>query len=70
MIGRWLSASEIAKLVNIAVRSVQRRSVNEHWVSRNEKANGGIRRIYQVAALPEDIQTAYAASLKLGLTEL
>jgi hypothetical protein len=49
---------------------VRKRAALEHWLSRNERANGGIRRIYQVAALPEDIQIAYAASLKLPLQEL
>jgi hypothetical protein len=70
MIGKWLSASEISAFTASDKRVINRRAVNEHWVSRNEKANGGIRRIYQVAALPEDIQTAYAESLKLSLTEL
>jgi hypothetical protein len=70
MIGRWLSVSEIAELTGTSNRWTQKRAINEHWVSRNEKANGGIRRIYQVSALPADIQTAYAESLKLGLTEL
>jgi transposase InsO family protein len=70
MIGRWLSAGEIAEFAKSTVRWIRIRSVNERWVSRNEKANGGIRRIYHAAALPEDIQTAYAASLKLPLQEL
>jgi hypothetical protein len=70
MISRWLSVSEIAELTGISNRWVQKCAVNERWVSRNEKANGGIRRIYQVCALPADIQTAYAASLKLSLQEL
>jgi hypothetical protein len=70
MIGKWLSAVEIAELMNVSIRWSKKRAVSEHWPSRNEKANGGVRRIYQVAALPADIQTAYAESLKLGLTEL
>jgi transposase InsO family protein len=70
MISRWLSVSEIAELTGISNRWVQKRAECEHWVSRNEKANGGIRRVYQVAALPGDIQSAYAASLKLSLQEL
>jgi hypothetical protein len=70
MIGRWLSAVEIAEIMNISIRWSKKRAISEHWPSRNEKANGGTRRIYQVAALPEDIQTAYAESLKLGLTGL
>jgi transposase InsO family protein len=70
MISRWLSAIEIASIFGVAKRVINRRAVTEHWASRNEKANGGIRRIYQIAALPEDIQIAYAASLKVSLSEL
>jgi hypothetical protein len=70
MIGKWLSASEIAEIMNISIRWSKKRTISEHWPSCNEKANGGVRRICQVAALSADIQTAYAESLKLGLTEL
>jgi hypothetical protein len=63
MIGKWLSASEIAELILVSKQGVFNRASREHWPSRNEKANGGIRRIYQVAALPADIQTACAESL-------
>jgi hypothetical protein len=70
MISRWLSASEISGIISITKQGVLTRTSREHWPSRTEKANGGTRRIYQVAALPEDIQSAYAASLKLSLTEL
>ncbi|MDR3302074.1 MAG: Mu transposase C-terminal domain-containing protein [Spirochaetaceae bacterium] len=70
MISKWLSASEIAEFLSATVRWIQKRSVTEHWTSRNEKANGGIRKTYQIAALPEDVQTAYAASLKLSLADL
>jgi hypothetical protein len=70
MIGKWLSVSEIAELTGTTNRWTQKRAIREHWPSRNEKANGGIRRICQVAALPADVQTACAESLKLGLTGL
>jgi transposase InsO family protein len=70
MISRWLSASEIADIISITKRGVITRASRERWPSRSEKSNGGVRRIYQVAALPEDIQGAYAESLKLSLTEL
>ncbi|MDR0557929.1 MAG: hypothetical protein LBG43_08720 [Treponema sp.] len=70
MINRWLPASEIAIFTASDKRVINRRAVNEHWPSRNEKANGGTRRVYQARALPEDILTAYAVSLKLALTEL
>ena len=70
MISRWLSASEIADIISMSKQGVLNRAERERWPARNEKANGGLRRIYQVAALPADIQAAYAASLKLSLTEL
>ncbi|MDR0707947.1 MAG: hypothetical protein LBF60_08770, partial [Treponema sp.] len=70
MISRWLSASEIAEFTTSDKRVINRRAVNEHWVSRNKKANGGTRRIYQVATLPEDIQAAYAASLNIAIEAL
>ncbi|MDR2098214.1 MAG: Mu transposase C-terminal domain-containing protein [Spirochaetaceae bacterium] len=70
MISKWLSAGEIAQFINRTDRAIRWRAEREHWVSRLEKANGGTRRIYHVAALPEDIQTAYAASLKVSLSEL
>jgi hypothetical protein len=70
MISKWLSASEIAQFINRTDRAIRWRAEKEHWVSRNQKWNGGTRLIYQLAALPEDIQTAYAASLKLSFEEL
>ena len=70
MISRWLSAGEVADIISMSKQGVLNRAEREHWVSRNEKSNGGLRRIYQLAALPEDIQTAYAASIKLSLQEL
>jgi hypothetical protein len=70
MIGKWLTASEISAFTASDKRVRNRRAVTEHWPSRNEKANGGIRRVCQVSALPADIQTAYAESLKLSLAGL
>jgi hypothetical protein len=70
MISKWLSANEIAELISIDIRSSQRRAKKEHWISRKQSVRGGKQSIYQLAALPEDIQTAYAASIKVSLTEL
>jgi transposase InsO family protein len=70
VIGKWLSAGEIAEFKGITIRGVRKRATEEHWPSRGEQGNGGPRRVYQVAALPEDIQAAYAASLKVSLSEL
>jgi hypothetical protein len=70
MIGKWLSAGEIAGFASIKVRSVQRRADKERRPVRTEKARGGTYRIYQAAALPAGVQAACAASLKPALTEL
>ena len=70
MISKWLSAGEIARITGKTKRAINLRVVKERWVSRTVWANGGERRLYQVLALPEDIQTAYAASLKLDVQEL
>lgn len=70
MISKWLSANEIASLMGITSRGLRKRADIENWLSLNQKANGGIRRIYQLAALPEDIQRAYAESLSISLDEL
>jgi hypothetical protein len=70
IISRWLSASEIAELISITKQGVFTRATREHWPSRSEKGNGGLRRVYQAAALPEDIQAAYAVSFKVSLSEL
>jgi hypothetical protein len=70
MISKWLSASEIAVFIESDKRVINRRAVNEHWVSRNQKARGGTHRLFQLAALPEDVQTAYAESLAINLNDL
>jgi hypothetical protein len=70
MISKWLTVQEIAGILHISDRWVCKRGVKENWRSRNEKGNGGIHKIYQVTSLPEDVQTAYAASLALPLQEL
>jgi hypothetical protein len=70
MIGKWLSAGEIAELMNVSIRWSKKRAVTEHWPFRTGKARGGTHRVYQAAALPADIQTACAESLKLSLTGL
>jgi hypothetical protein len=70
MIKKWLAAVEIAQLINRTDRAIRWRAEKEHWTSRNEKTNGGERRSYQVSSLPEDVQAAYAASIKTTLEGL
>jgi hypothetical protein len=70
MISKWLSAGEIAGLISITKQSVFNRASKERCPFRDERWNGGLRRLYQVETLPEDVQIAYAASLKLSLQRL
>ncbi len=70
MIKRWLSSDEIANIVGIAKRSVNRRAKKENWCCRENKARGGSYYIYHVPSLPEDVQLAYAVSLRLTLESL
>ena len=56
--------------MGITSRGLRKRADIENWLSREQKANGGMRRIYQLAGLPEDIQRAYAESLAVSLEEL
>jgi hypothetical protein len=70
MISKWLSAGEIAGLISITKQSVFNRASKERWPSRGERGNGGLRRLYQAETLPEDVQTACAAGLKLSLQRL
>jgi hypothetical protein len=70
MISKWLSAQDLATILTITERGVRKRAKNEHWPSHNQKANGGIRKMYQLAALPEDVQRAYAENLAISLEEM
>ena len=67
MVKRWISAVEIAAILGITKRGVNKRARSEQWRSRSIKANGGMSQLFQLEALPIDIQTAYAASLKMDL---
>jgi transposase InsO family protein/transposase len=70
MISKWLSTNEIAATLSRTSRAIQIRAEKEKWISRKQTVRGGKQSIYQLAALPEDIQIAYAASIKLSLNEL
>ena len=70
MVKRWISAVEIANVLGITKRGVNKRARNEQWQNRSIKANGGMTQVFQLEFLPDDIQQAYAASLKMDLQAL
>lgn len=70
MVKRWISADELAIVLNITSRAVRKRAKKEDWNCRKMKYSGGFCYSYQLSALPIDIQTAYAASLKMDLQAL
>ena len=70
MVKRWISAVEIANVLGITKRGVNKRARNEQWQNRSIKANGGMTQVFQLEFLPDDIQTAYAASLSMDLQAL
>ena len=70
MVKRWLSADELAIVLDRTPRMVRIRAKNEQWDYRKIKSNGGFCLVYQLSALPDDIQRAYAASLSMDLQAL
>ena len=70
MVKRWISAVEIANILGITKRGVNKRARNEQWRNRSIKANGGMCQVFQLEFLPDDVQRAYAASLKMDLQAL
>ncbi|QEJ99488.1 Mu transposase C-terminal domain-containing protein [Treponema phagedenis] len=70
MVKKWLSAVEIANIIGITKRGVNKRARTEQWQSRSIKANGGMCQVFQLEFLPDDVQQAYAASLKMDLHAL
>ena len=70
MVKRWISAVEIANVLGITKRGVNKRARNEQWQNRSIKANGGMTQVFQLEFLPDDIQQAYAASLSMDLQAL
>ncbi|GHV93222.1 hypothetical protein AGMMS50268_37250 [Spirochaetia bacterium] len=67
---KWLTHNEIAQLVSRSKGWIIQRAKNECWPYRSYAARGGKERRYHLANLPEDIQTAYAASIKTTLEDL
>jgi transposase InsO family protein len=70
MISKWLTAQVIAGILGKDKRIVNRMAVDGKWHFRNETGRGGTHKIFKVAALPEDIQAAYSASLGLTLEDM
>lgn len=70
MVKKWISADELANLLNRTSRMVRIRAKKEGWISRKLQARGGSYNIYLISDLPSDIQTAYAASLNISLEAL
>ena len=70
MIDKWLTLSEIAELLSRTKVRIIQRANKEGWPYRSYAARGGKERRYHLGNLPEDIQTAYAASIQTSLADL
>jgi len=70
MIDKWLTDNEIAQLLEKKRRRINDRAKLESWPYRSYAVRGGYERRYHIADLPEDVQTAYAASIKTSLADL
>jgi putative transposase len=70
MIDKWLTANEIALLLNLEKDSIKKRAQRKGWPYRSYAVRGGQERRYHLADLPEDIQAAYAAGIQASLEEL
>jgi transposase InsO family protein len=70
MTDKWLTISEIAELVSRTKARIKQRAKLESWPYRSYAIRGGKERRYHIANLTEDIQTAYAASIKKSLADL
>jgi transposase InsO family protein len=70
MIDKWLTLNEIAQLLSRTKGPIIRRAKLEYWPYRTCTVRGGQERRYPLAKLPEDVQTAYAASLQITFEDL
>jgi hypothetical protein len=70
MIKKWLSANDVAQLLLEKSRSIRRRAKRESWPCQTRATRGGQEQIYPLADLSEDVQLAYAESLKTTLEAL
>lgn len=60
MSAEFLSATEIASLLNVTDRAVRKRAAREAWPASPRRAKGG-GNLYALAKLPSDIQAAYSS---------
>ena len=70
MTDRWLSVSEIAELLSCTRGWIIQKAKKESWQYRSFNVRGGKEHRYHLVNLPENIQAAYAASIKLSLADL
>ncbi|MDR0583194.1 MAG: hypothetical protein LBG57_02435, partial [Treponema sp.] len=70
MIDKWLTVKEIAELLLRSRGWIIQRAKEEGWPYRSYAVRGGKERRYHLANLPEDVQAAYAVSIKTSLEEL
>ncbi len=52
------TAREIADVLGVSPRSIQKRSLNEAWPYTEETARGGKRRVFRLKVLPSEVQQA------------
>ncbi len=70
MIEHWVTASKLAEITGKHKTTIRRRADKEKWVKRMFTDNGGKQYRYRLADLPEDVQFAYAVSMKTTLDGL
>jgi transposase InsO family protein len=70
MMDKWLTDNKIAQLLKKSRRWIYEKSKQEGWQYCSYAVRGGKERRYHLANLPEYVQTAYAASIKLSLSDL
>jgi transposase InsO family protein/transposase len=70
MTDKWLTINEIAELLNLTRGPVIRKAKLGDWPYRSYTGRGGKARRYPLASLPEDVQLAYCAAVKMSFTEL
>ena len=70
MIAKYLTSNDIAQLLSVGKRGVNKRALQEKWQSQKFTVRGGQERRYLLLTLPEDVQTAYAVSIKTSFEEL
>jgi putative transposase len=70
MTNKWLTLNDIAELLSLTKGPVIRRANIENWPYQSYSIRGGKERRYHLLNLPENVQAAYAASIKVSLADL